>query len=220
MMRTPTAVPALALAASLLAVPAITSAQSCNGAPMADGQFALGAGAGFTKDLNDYGIGLQANLRGPISLLAAYRNGDHDETADPLHNYVGAVLYEVQASKFSVCPRVQITHSRFDGTHSGVETKSNTNVIGLGVGIGRTFPTGTAVAISPFILPEVMLVKTTGEVIAFGTTQEFDSDENGFGVTVGATFGVKRLMFTTTAQFSNLTDSHPFYTIGLGFHFP
>ena len=202
----------------ILCMPAGLSAQACIGAPMPEGAFALGIGAGRTTGLKDYGIGLQSNLRGPVSLLAAYRWGDPAETSAPLHNFVVGASYDLlpASSDWSVCPRASVTHSRFNGMQSNVDTNANTTVFGIGIALGRTFAAGGGVTVAPYVMPEVVLVQTRGEANAFGQSIDLDDNNNERQVTAGVTVDVGRFMFTGSSAFSSLANSDPFYTVGLG----
>jgi hypothetical protein len=86
---------ALGLTVAGCMLPAGLSAQACLGVNTSDGRTAIHGDVGFAESTTAYGVGVTADLRGPLSVLGSYALVKLDDVDTSANQFGGGVAYEL-----------------------------------------------------------------------------------------------------------------------------
>jgi hypothetical protein len=150
-----------------------SEAQVCVGFPNAAGQLAVGLTTSFPTGGNTFGAEAGYNFAGPLSAFAGLTvdtRGDDDVTG-----LGGGIAFEVPAigallpAGIQACPTVSIRFTDIDVTDA--------YAVPIGVGLGTTLGLEGALSLSPYVIPQLALLRGP------------DDDDSFFMLDAGALVG-------------------------------
>ncbi len=196
--------------ALILFAPAPIVAQVCLGSPTAAGQFAVTAEGTLTERSNDFGLGVEANLPGPLAFRAGVTVEDRDDD-NRVTRFEGRGSYDLRSNGISICPVGGADYSRQS------ESEQSTTVlripIGLSVG-GRLSLGDTGPAVLPSLRAGIASTRTTVDLQ--GTSDS--TTRQSFFVVGGGSLSVDDLFVRAEAGVDSRRDE-PFYTVRVGMRF-
>ena len=202
-----TGVSAAGLALILLLVPGALWAQVCLGSPNAPGQFSLTGDANITESTNDFGVGVEANVPGPLGLRAGV-SLEEDASDDRVARFEGRVSYDVRSNGLSICP---VTGA--DYTSRTVNDESLTRIrVPLGLSVGGRLALSDG---GPALIPSARAGLAHRRLSQGGLTET----DNSLFVIGGGTVSVDEFFVRGEAGLDSADDVDPFFSVSLGVRF-
>jgi hypothetical protein len=198
----------LAVALFLLApLPAL--AQVCLGSPTETGQFSLSGDANITDRTNDFGVGVEYNMPGPLALRAGV---SLDEISDDEREarFEGRVSYTVYSNGVSVCPVTGADYMSF--STNGVSQTRIMVPLGLSVG-GRVALSEGGPSLIPSIRAGINHRRFSGD--------DFDQTvtDNSAFVIGGGSISLDEFFIRGEAGVDSADEIDPFYRVSFGVRF-
>ena len=200
----------VALAALALALPTAARAQGCIGAPVPEGGRAFqiqGAANTYADAPEIEGPGIGASFRGnPGGMLgysAEYSYATVGDDGKPVHT--GGALLALRApiavSRLAICARGGVMASRFSDSPSATELDNLTFPVGVVLELPLSI--GEARALVPYVAPQYLFSRTTGEILGLG----YEDTGNAIGVEAGLGVRVRRAAVTVGGNFTDLPET-------------
>ncbi len=207
--RSPMALPAVLLlaGATLLFTPISALAQVCLGSPNAPGQFSLTGDANITERTNDFGVGVEANVPGPLGLRAGV-SLEEDASDERVARFEGRVSYDIRSNGLSICP---VTGA--DYTSRSINEVSTTRIrIPLGLSVGGRIALSDG---GPALIPSAR----AGVAHRRFTQESITETDNSLFVIGGGTISVDEFFVRGEAGLDSADDVDPFFSVSLGVRF-
>lgn len=198
------------------ALPVCARAQACLGIPSADRQFAIQGAVGITDGSTSYGVGVNADLAGPLSIFAGYDLVTLDDVDENANSFGGGLAWELSVPGLSICPVSGISYTRWSDRQSGVEVTVSATVIPLGVGIGRSFPAGQNLHVTLYGVPQFQHIRGSIEGSQGDISIGVSDSTNEFGADLGIKFGGTRFFAGGAVGLTTAEGSDPVFTLSIG----